>query len=513
MKKQQQLYFAPEVKDYLLLATSLAVRGVPLNVSLQEDVTLPLTGLALTFSGSAVEFDGGEEAVFYNDRTRGLVYKSHLDGTETTILTGYRVGMVDAMAYDWTSKVLFWTTSTYKTVVAFRVPDKSRRDIVTGLRNPKGIAVHPGAGYLFWSDWYRPAAIMRGFTDGSNAVPLVNTTLGWPYGLTVDYTYGGGEPGTRDPIKQCFLGSLSGRLGDAYRTVVDIGDRTRSLNAPNHRTNLPLPAADGSRRIFPVVNPEGEGGSDRWLCVCVRVDRLYWADALLDQIGLISIHGYDRRTFSNIGQITQPYGLTIHAEYLYVSHLYMMGTCPLQSTVPVRVSPVHDGYLSPSEYLYVSHLYMMEYLYVSHLYMMGTCPLQSTVPVCVSPAHDGYLSPSEYLYVSHLYMMEYLYVSHLYMMGTCPLQSTVPVRVSPVHDGYLSPSEYLYVSHLYMMEYLYVSDTRTKAVYRMRKRDGGDNIMIRQGVSGIMNVKAYSSDRQRESTAQILRSSAGGVSV
>lgn len=62
------------------------------------------------------------------------------------ILTGYRVGIVDAMAYDWTSKVLFWTTSTYSSVVAFRVTDKSRRDIVTGLGNPKGIAVHPSAG-------------------------------------------------------------------------------------------------------------------------------------------------------------------------------------------------------------------------------------------------------------------------------------------------------------------------------------------------------------------------------
>lgn len=41
--------------------------------------------------------------------------------------------------------------------------------------------------YLFWSDWYRPALIMRSFTDGSNAIPLVNTTLGWPYGLALDY--------------------------------------------------------------------------------------------------------------------------------------------------------------------------------------------------------------------------------------------------------------------------------------------------------------------------------------
>ena len=174
-----------------MLATSLAVRGIPLNTSLQEDITLPLTGLGTSFSGSAVEFDGNEEAIFYNDRSKGLVYKSNLNGTGelllclcseapasfiatkvmiTTlhfvfqssvtnpyidflyalsvrqILTGYRVGIIDAMAYDWTSSVLFWTTSTYNSVAAFRVTDKSRRDIVTGLRNPKGIAVHPSAG-------------------------------------------------------------------------------------------------------------------------------------------------------------------------------------------------------------------------------------------------------------------------------------------------------------------------------------------------------------------------------
>uniref|UniRef100_A0A3B4FXS2 Low-density lipoprotein receptor-related protein 2 n=1 Tax=Pundamilia nyererei TaxID=303518 RepID=A0A3B4FXS2_9CICH len=258
------------VKDYLLVASSLAVRGIPLNLSTQEDITLPLTGLGASFSGSAMEFDGNEGTVFYNDRSKGLIYKSNLNGSQQ-ILTGYRVGIVDAMAYDWTSKVLFWTTSTYSSVVAFRVTDKSRRDIVTGLGNPKGIAVHPSA-YLFWSDWYRPAVIMRGFTDGSNAVPLVNTTLGWPFGLAVDYN-----------------------------------------------------------------------------------DRLYWVDTLLDQIGHIDIEGSDRQTFTNIGQITQPYSLTVYT-------------------------------------------------------------------------------------------------------------------------------------------YLYVSDTRTSAIFEMRKRDGGGNIMVRQGITGIMNIKAYTAD-------------------
>lgn len=48
----------------------------------------------------------------------------------------------------------------------------------------------------------------------------------------------------------------------------------------------------------------------------------------------------------------------------------------------------------------------------------------------------------------------------------------------------------------YLLDYLYVSDTRTRAIFEMRKRDGGGNIMIRQGVTGIMNVKAYTTDLQ-----------------
>lgn len=73
--------FCAEVKDYLLVASSLAVRGLPLNSSTQEDITLPLTGLGASFSGSAVEFDGNEGAVFYDDRSAGLIYKSNLNGT------------------------------------------------------------------------------------------------------------------------------------------------------------------------------------------------------------------------------------------------------------------------------------------------------------------------------------------------------------------------------------------------------------------------------------------------
>lgn len=47
------------------------------------------------------------------------------------------------------------------------------------------------------------------------------------------------------------------------------------------------------------------------------MDRLYWVDSQLDQIGNIDIQGSDRQSFTNIGEITQPYSLTIYAGGFY----------------------------------------------------------------------------------------------------------------------------------------------------------------------------------------------------
>ncbi|XP_057682782.1 low-density lipoprotein receptor-related protein 2 [Corythoichthys intestinalis] len=256
---QTDLRSCSEVKNYLLVATHTALRGIPLQVSLQ-DVTLPLTGLGSSFYGSAVEFDGKEKVLFYNDKSRGTIYKSSLNGSAQEILTSYRTS-ADTMAYDWTSKVLFWTSASYHSVVAFRITDKSRRDIVTGLRNPKGIAVHPGAGYLFWSDWYRPAVIMRGFTDGSNAIPLVNKTLGWPNGLVIDYAQ----------------------------------------------------------------------------------NRLYWADALFDQISHVNFEGNNRETFSNLGQITNPYSMTLYSDFLYVADTRTKAIYQMRKRDGGRIQTIRQG--------------------------------------------------------------------------------------------------------------------------------------------------------------------------
>lgn len=73
--------------------------------------------------------------------------------------------------------------------------DGSNRFVVIhkDLDSPRGIALHPERGYMFWTDWgFRNPKIERSLLDGSQRIELVNKTLladiGWPNGITIDYT-------------------------------------------------------------------------------------------------------------------------------------------------------------------------------------------------------------------------------------------------------------------------------------------------------------------------------------
>uniref|UniRef100_M3ZRL5 EGF-like domain-containing protein n=1 Tax=Xiphophorus maculatus TaxID=8083 RepID=M3ZRL5_XIPMA len=107
-------------------------------------------------------------------------YDLHADGKRCLgkeILAANRVEGVEDLAYDWISKNLYWTDPRYRSISVMRLADKSRRAIIQNLNNPRAIVVHPLIGYIFWTDWYRPAKIMRAWGDGSHAMSIVNTTL------------------------------------------------------------------------------------------------------------------------------------------------------------------------------------------------------------------------------------------------------------------------------------------------------------------------------------------------
>ncbi|XP_029461540.1 low-density lipoprotein receptor-related protein 2 isoform X2 [Rhinatrema bivittatum] len=174
------------VRQFLLFSSQLAVRGIPFNLSTQEDVIIPITGSPSYFVG--IDFYAQEDTIFFSDTAKDMIYKQRTDGTGKEILTANRVESVEDLAFDWISKNLYWTDPRYRSISVMKVADKSRRAIVQNLNNPRSIVVHPVIGYIFWTDWFRPAKIMRAWCDGSHALSIVNTTLGWPNGLAIDWS-------------------------------------------------------------------------------------------------------------------------------------------------------------------------------------------------------------------------------------------------------------------------------------------------------------------------------------
>ncbi|OXB76843.1 UNVERIFIED_CONTAM: hypothetical protein H355_002536 [Colinus virginianus] len=174
------------VQQFLLFSSQLAVRGIPFNLSTQEDVIIPVTGSPSYFVG--IDFWAQDDTIFFSDTSRDMIYKQKTDGSGREILTANRVESVEDLAFDWISKNLYWTDPRYRSISVMRLADKSRRAIVQNLNNPRSIVVHPVIGYIFWTDWFRPAKIMRAWSDGSHGLPIVNTTLGWPNGLAIDWS-------------------------------------------------------------------------------------------------------------------------------------------------------------------------------------------------------------------------------------------------------------------------------------------------------------------------------------
>ena len=81
---------------------------------------------------------------------------------------------ISGMSYDWISKTLFFVDGSKPSIEVVRVDveneDHMRKTILDHeiVKKPRGIAVHPNLGLLFYSDWAEGNAhIGRTNMDGS----------------------------------------------------------------------------------------------------------------------------------------------------------------------------------------------------------------------------------------------------------------------------------------------------------------------------------------------------------
>ena len=176
------------------------------KVSLKENnftvETLPLASIQNVI---AMDMDYASECMIWADMNTDVINKQCLtNSSQVEELVGSGLSSVEGMAFDQISKILCFVDGFKKTIELVKTDGlptghRMRKIILTRAQlgntsKPRGIALHPKQGYMFYTDWAEKAVCVgRAQLDGSNHSIIINSVnqrgiiqVKWLNGITVD---------------------------------------------------------------------------------------------------------------------------------------------------------------------------------------------------------------------------------------------------------------------------------------------------------------------------------------
>lgn len=180
-----------KTSEFLVVARRDKISRINLADGVTEE--FPITGLKNVI---AIDFDLKHNCVFWADIMTDTIGRQCLNGNQSAeILVETGLASVEGMSYDWVSEMLYFVDGMRLKIEAIQtsssVGSRFRRTVIPAskLSKPRGIVVHPLAGYLFWTDWSATnPSVSRASLDGENKKDLFTAPLvQWPNGITIDY--------------------------------------------------------------------------------------------------------------------------------------------------------------------------------------------------------------------------------------------------------------------------------------------------------------------------------------
>lgn len=176
------------VEQFLMYSQQRFIKGKVLDPVIEgfSDAILPVVSRRARFVG--LDFDARDAYIYYSDVLQDVIYRVHRNGTGREIVLASQNEGVEGLAVDWASKNLYYIDSRKGTLNVLSTRNVThRRTLLKNLKRPRAIVVHPNKGYIYFSEWDRPANISRANSDGTDLIVFKNVTLGWPNGLSIDF--------------------------------------------------------------------------------------------------------------------------------------------------------------------------------------------------------------------------------------------------------------------------------------------------------------------------------------
>jgi integrin beta 2 len=159
-----------------------------MNLNSGTYVELVNNGLSIV----PVDYNLKEGMAYFGDYQSHQISKVPINnsGVAVTILRRYHgASEPDGLAIDWINDWIYWSSPHYRTISMAKLDGSYERVIVNEgqkLDEPRGVAVDPFKGYLFWADWGNHSHIGRAAMDGSHQEYIVEDNVVWPNGIAVD---------------------------------------------------------------------------------------------------------------------------------------------------------------------------------------------------------------------------------------------------------------------------------------------------------------------------------------
>lgn len=138
----------------------------------------------------ALDFDDKDEMIYFADVTAKMIYRAQINGSEKKEIIKHDSHGLEGLSVDWVGRKIYWLDRHSKHLDVAELNGTNRKTIkASGINDPRAVAVHPGIGYVYFTDWHLQSYIGRIGMDGSNFSRVLGfeDKIIWPNALTFDF--------------------------------------------------------------------------------------------------------------------------------------------------------------------------------------------------------------------------------------------------------------------------------------------------------------------------------------
>ncbi|XP_002024364.2 putative vitellogenin receptor [Drosophila persimilis] len=115
------------------------------------------------------------------------IVKANADGTHAEILLTSGLDAPEDLAVDWLTQNIYFSDNVMRHIAVCSHDALNCVVLVTeDVHQPRGLALWPQRGQMFWTDWGVKPMIVRASMDGKRSTPIVSENIHWPNGIALD---------------------------------------------------------------------------------------------------------------------------------------------------------------------------------------------------------------------------------------------------------------------------------------------------------------------------------------